>query len=232
MIGWLRGFLPVQTKTSASERLRASCGACVGIILAAILSALVAGQAGATPLLIAPMGASAVLLFALPASPLAQPWSILAGNLLSAFVGVTAALLIPSPLIAAAVATGVATGLMAVLRCTHPPSGAVALTAVLGGPSVLAAGYHFLLVPVLLNSILLTLSALVYNNLTGVSYPHKAHAPAHPHLPARPLVVTEADFDAVLTDYGEALDIDREDLRRIYEELVGRAEERRKETAS
>jgi CBS domain-containing membrane protein len=178
------------------------------------------------------MGASAVLLFGLPASPLAQPWPILSGNLLSAFVGVTVALVIPSPLVAAAVAVGVATGLMAVLRCTHPPSGAVALTAVLGGPAVHAAGYHFLRVPVLLNSALLTLAALVYNNLTGVSYPHRAHAPAHPHPPGQPLVVTGADFDAVLVDYGEALDIDREDLQRIYEELVGRAEERRRETAS
>jgi len=204
----------------------------VGIVLATCLSALAAGQPDATPLVIAPMGASAVLLFGLPASPLAQPWPILSGNLLSAFVGVTVALVIPSPLVAAAVAVGVATGLMAVLRCTHPPSGAVALTAVLGGPAVHAAGYHFLRVPVLLNSALLTLAALVYNNLTGVSYPHRAHAPAHPHPPGQPLVVTGADFDAVLVDYGEALDIDREDLQRIYEELVGRAEERRRETAS
>jgi CBS domain-containing membrane protein len=229
---WFKGFLPGQTRTSRVEQLRASCGACIGITLAACLSALSMGQPGATPLLIAPMGASAVLLFALPASPLAQPWSILAGNLLAAFVGVTAALLISSPLIAAAVAAGVATGLMAVMRCTHPPSGAVALTAVLGGPAVHAAGYHFLLVPVLLNSVLLTLAAVAYNNLTGVSYPHKAHAPAHPHPPTRPLTITEADFDAVLADYGEALDIGREDLQRIYEELAGRAEERRKETVS
>lgn len=140
--------------------------------------------------------------------------------------------LISSPLIAAAVAAGVATGVMAVLRCTHPPSGAVALTAVLGGPTVHATGYHFLLVPVLLNSVLLTVVAVAYNNLTGVSYPHKAHAPAHPHPPTSPLTITEADFDTVLADYGEALDIGREDLQRIYEELVGRAEERRKETVS
>lgn len=232
MTRWLRGFLPIQTRTSPAEWLRASCGACVGITLAAFLSALSMGQPGATPLLIAPMGASAVLLFALPASPLAQPWPILAGNLVAAFVGVTSALLIPSPLIAASVAAGVATGFMAALRCTHPPSGAVALTAVLGGPAVHAAGYHFLLVPVLLNSVLLTLAALAYNNLTGASYPHKAHAPGHPHPPSRPLTVTEADFDAVLADYGEALDIGREDLQRIYEELAGRAEERRKEAAS
>ena len=89
-----------------------------------------------------------------------------------------------------------------------------------------------MIVPVLLDSVLITLAALTYNNLTGVSYPHRAHAPAHPHPPARPLIITDADFDAVLADYGETLDIDREDLQNIYEELVGRAEERSKETAS
>lgn len=228
MIKWLRGFLPVQTRAFAVERLRVSCGACVGIILVAFLSTLSAGQPGATPLLIAPMGASAVLLFAVPASPLAQPWPLLVGNLVSAFVGVTVTLLIPLQLMAAAVAVGIATGLMAILRCTHPPSGAVALTAVLGGPAVHTAGYHFLLIPVALNSVLLAFAALVYNNLTGVSYPHKAHRPIHPHPPTQPLIVTPSDFDAVLSDYGEALDIGREDLQRIYEELIGRAEERRK----
>jgi CBS domain-containing membrane protein len=229
---WLRGFLPAQIRISPAERFRASCGAFVGIALTTLLSTLSAGHPGATPLLVAPMGASAVLLFGVPASPLAKLWSILGGNLLAALVGVTTALLIPSPLTAAAVAVGVTIGLMAALRCTHPPSGAIALTAVLGGPAVHAAGYHFVLVPVLLNSALLTIAALAYNNLTGVSYPHRAHAPAHLHPPAQPLIITEADFDAVLVDYGEALDIGREDLLRLYEELVERAEERRRGAAN
>ncbi len=92
-----------------------------------------------------------------------------------------------------------------------------------------AAGYNFLLIPVLLNSALLTAAALFYNNLTGISYPHRAHAPAHPHPTSRKLTITDADIDAVLTDYGETLDVGREDLKRIYEELVGRADERQGE---
>lgn len=178
------------------------------------------------------MGASAVLLFARPTSPLAQPWPILAGNLLFAYVGVTAALLIPSPLIAPAVAISMATGLMAVFRCTRPPSGPSRSRRYSTAQHCMRQAIIFLLFPVLLNSTLITLAALAYNDLTGVSYPHKADASAHPHPQARLLVVTEADFEAVLTDYGETLDIDREDFQRIYEELVGRAEERRKETAS
>jgi CBS domain-containing membrane protein len=107
----------------------------------------------------------AVLLFGVPASPLAQPWSIVGGNLVAALIGVTAAHWIPSPLIAAAVAIGVTLSAMSSLRCVRPPSGAVALTAVLGGPHILALGYGFVLVPVGLNSLLLTLGAIVYNTL-------------------------------------------------------------------
>ncbi len=84
------------------------------------------------PALVAPMGASAVLLFAVPSSPLAQPWSILGGNIAAALVGVTTALLITDPFLASAVAIGVAIAAMMTLRCLHPPSGAIALTAVLG----------------------------------------------------------------------------------------------------
>src|SRR6185436_10202571 len=65
---------------------------------------------------------------------------------------------------------------MFALRCLHPPSGAVALTAVLGGPAVHAAGYGFVLVPVALNSLLLLGVALLFNNATGRRYPHSQQA--------------------------------------------------------
>jgi len=207
------------------ERLRAALGALIGLIITGAVAT--AAMGASTPLLIAPMGASAVLLFGVPASPLAQPWAIIGGNLVSAVIGVTAAHAIASPLFATAVAVGVSFAVMSLLRCVHPPSGAVAAMAVLGGPQVLAAGYGFVLMPVLLNSVLLALAALAYNNATGLSYPHHAHAPLHPHPPVRPLVLTDADFDTVLADYGETLDIRRDDLKQLYAELVGRAEERR-----
>ena len=132
--------------------------------------------------------------------------------------------MIPAPLLATAVAVGASFAAMSLLRCVHPPSGAVAAMTVLGGPHVLAAGYGFVLTPVLLNSGLLALAALAYNNATGLSYPHHAHAPLHPHPPARPLALSDADFDAVLADYGESLDIRRDDLKQLYAELLGRAE--------
>lgn len=84
--------------------MRASAGALSGVALTGSLAHWLSGSASISPYLIAPMGASAVLLFAVPASPLAQPWSIIGGNLIAATVGVTSALLLHDPITAAAVA--------------------------------------------------------------------------------------------------------------------------------
>ncbi|UUZ55438.1 HPP family protein [Massilia sp. H-1] len=65
------------------------------------LAQLALAGRGLAAWLIAPMGASAVLLFCLPASPLAQPWAVIGGNLVSALVGVACARLLPDPLLAA-----------------------------------------------------------------------------------------------------------------------------------
>ena len=99
---WLRGLLPRQSPMLTHERLLACLGALVGITLTALITRWSLGTGFAMPLLIAPIGASAVLVFAVPASPLAQPWSVVAGNTLSALAGVTCAQLIVDPTLAAA----------------------------------------------------------------------------------------------------------------------------------
>ena len=112
---------------------------------------------------------------------------------------------------------------MALLRCVHPPSGAVALVTVLGGPHVLAAGYSYIVVPVLLNSMLLVVLAIGWNSLTGRSYPHVAHTViplARPHIVASTLT----DYEAVIANYGETLAIDAADLRMLHEALMRRAD--------
>ena len=80
---WLRSLLPAPPSVSRSERLRASAGALIGILLTGFVSAQMLGPTASALWLMAPMGASAVLLFGVPASPLAQPWSIMGGNLVS-----------------------------------------------------------------------------------------------------------------------------------------------------
>jgi CBS domain-containing membrane protein len=226
----LRRWLPGLGRTSPIERLRSSVGALVGIFLTGLVSTLAVGSDVSLPLLIAPMGASAVLLFAAPTSPLAQPWSILGGNSVAAMIGVSCAMLIPNPVAAAAVAVGLAIAAMLLLGCLHPPGGAVAMTAVLGGPAIHKLGFWFIVSPVGINSVLLVAVAILFNNLTGRRYPHLA--PPSPHgtsdpFPSRRTGVVQEDLLAVLADYGEVVDISPDELDALLNQAQIRAFNRR-----
>jgi CBS domain-containing membrane protein len=216
---WLRGFLPAPVAIKWPERFRSCLGALIGIAFTGSAIHLLPGSASAIPFLVAPMGASAVLLFAVPASPLAQPWSIIGGNLVSATVGVACAALIANPVLAAALAVALAIGFMFVLRCVHPPSGAVALTAVLGGPAVHDMGFGFVIAPIAFQSGALLAAAIVYHAVTGHRYPHAAqHAPAKDDSAATQKSnpgITRADIQAVLDRRDEILDIVPDDLESL-----------------
>lgn len=206
---------------SGIERLRACCGTLLGIFLTGIVSSRMLGADAGLPMLIAPMGASAVLIFAMPSSPLAQPWPVLGGNILSAAIGVACARLVGDPALAAALAVACAIAAMFVLRCLHPPGGAIALTAVLGGPAIQAAGFSFALSPVAINSLLLLAVAFVFNNATRHRYPHHAHADASKHNtsdapPTNRIGFTPRDLDAVLDKYNEVLDVSRDELTSLF----------------
>ncbi|MFV0623050.1 HPP family protein [Sphingomonas sp. ac-8] len=219
-----RFFVPILAGGTLPDRLFACLGAVFGIALTGAISVWFLGDMGALPLLVAPMGAAAVLVFAVPASPLAQPWSVVGGNIVSALVGVTAARFVPVPHLAAGVAVGGAILAMSLLRCLHPPGGAAALTAVVGGPAVLAAGYGFALVPVGLNAVLLMLAGVAFHRLSGHSYPHRP-GPAVP-APAESVPHPE-DLDRALADLGETFDVSREDLDLLFQRMEHYAEERR-----
>ena len=212
--------------------LRATIGAMIGLGVTGLVSALWLGDQSGLPILIGPMGASAVLLFAVPASPLAQPWSIIGGCVLSALVGIACAMLIPQPIIAAAAAGGLAILTMSLARCLHPPGGAVALTAVLGGPVVQDAGWHFALMPVALNAALLLACAWAFNNATRQRYPHRvAKQPANTHgtsdaPPQDRAGYSIADLDAVLARYDELIDVSAEDLDALFRQVEVRAHRR------
>ena len=227
LLRWLHGFLPAPVTLKWTERLRAGVGALIGIALTGGIAHLVVGDASAIPFLIAPMGASAVLLFAVPASPLAQPWSIIGGNLVSAIVGVTCAALIHDPVDAAALAVALAICAMFALRCVHPPSGAVALTAVLGGPSIHALGFGFVIAPVAIQSAALLSSAIVFHALTGHRYPHGHAAPKPAAAPPDAASFTRADLQAVLSRRSEMLDVDPDDLEALLRETQLQAYARR-----
>jgi CBS domain-containing membrane protein len=160
-----RDFLPVSTNTSVKESCYGALGALIGLLGTALLCRW--GLGLEVHWLIAPMGASAVLLFAAPASPLAQPWSILVGNGVSALMGVLSASLVPDMAIASALAVMLAIAAMFLTRSLHPPGGAVALTAIIGGEGIRALGVGYVLLPVLLNSLLLLSLGLLYNRALG-----------------------------------------------------------------
>ena len=116
-------------------------------------------------IIVASMGSSAVLLFAAPLSSLTQPWNVLGGHLISAFIGVTCAKYISVELIAAAASVGVSIGVMYYARCVHPPAGATTLFAVIGGPSIHSLGYTFVFAPILINAVVIIIVALLFNLL-------------------------------------------------------------------
>lgn len=119
-------------------------------------------------LMIAPFGASAVLVFGAPRSPLAQPRNLVAGNIVSALVGVLCwKLLHDFPWLAAALAVSTAIALMHATRTLHPPGGATALFGVIGPEKVHEAGFMYVLAPAAAGAVILLLVALLVNNLTA-----------------------------------------------------------------
>lgn len=154
-----------QQRLSHREILLSATSALVAIALIAFIShKTLAGLAW--PFIVASMGASAVLLFAVPSSPMNRPWAVVAGHLSSALVGVTCAQYIGTIQYAAPVAVMGAIVAMLYLRAIHPPGGATAMLIVLGGDQVHAAAYQFILTPIALNVLILLCATVVIRAVT------------------------------------------------------------------
>lgn len=117
-------------------------------------------QVSGQPWLMAPFGASCVLAFGLPDSPLAQPRSLIGGHLVSSLVGLLLLHTLGPSWWAAGLAVGLALALMQLSRTVHAPAGADPLVLMAGH-----AGIEVLLTPVLAGSLLIVLVALAVNNL-------------------------------------------------------------------
>lgn len=215
-LAWAHRFLPAPLAIQGNERLRIVVGAAIGILFTGLLSKWTG--LGASAWMVAPIGASAVLVFALPASPLAQPWAVVGGNAVSAFIGTACAMLIPDAALAAALAVALAIAAMVYLRCLHPPGGAAALLVVLAHND----SWAFVAFPTLCNSLLLVCMGLVFNSLTGRPYPHKHAVPNEVAPPAESNRFTRADLDTALQHYNQVMDVDPQDLVELlqYAEAV------------
>lgn len=212
-------FRPLLAGATLRDRALACLGALAGIALAGLVSAFAAPDAHHLIWLVPPMGASAVLLFAVPASPMAQPWPAIGGNMVSALTGVAVAHVMPLSPLAAGIAVATAIAAMSLLRCLHPPGGAAALVGLFAGP---ASPYAFALLPVGLNAVLLVGSAWLYHRFSGHSYPH-VPPPARRSDAVPPWSFDHGDLTAAIEAMGETLDIDPADLEQLLRDVERRA---------
>lgn len=173
-------------------------------------------------MIIASMGASAVLLFAVPHGALSQPWAVISGHLISAFIGVSCYLVLGGSYTSAALAVGLSVGAMYYCRCIHPPGGATALTAVITGSAAHSLSYEFMVVPVLVSVIAILSIAVIFN------YPfYWRRYPAHLYFKhidtntesssARDIELTKEDLSAAIQQHQSFVDITEEGLTDLLE---------------
>jgi CBS domain-containing membrane protein len=228
---WLMSLRPGPIGYRRADFLRGGLGALVGIALASLAAQTIPGGPAMLPFIVAPMGASAVLLFAAPGSPLAQPYSLLLGNVVSTLIGVTAARMFDGVTLAASVAVAVAIPVMMALRCVHPPGGACALFTAVGSAAVAQQGYAFAIWPVGVNTVVLLVVAGLVNNLTGRPYPHVPPPPPPKQgtdlAPSQRVGVQTEDIRQAMARLDRGLDILPGDVMSLVREAEAHALDRR-----
>ena len=158
-----------QPHISWLERFRSVFGIFLGLLLVLTISKYLGDLSGVNEWLMASLGASALLVFVLPQSPMAQPWAVIAGNTLSALVGISVIHFVEDPLMAMSFAASLSIFGMFILRCLHPPAAAIALIVVLGN----VMHYRYAIFPIMIDSVVLVLVGAAYSNLTGKTYPNR-----------------------------------------------------------
>lgn len=217
----LKAWLGVELdEVSWWEKAVSVVGGAVSIFTILLVTHHVLGLEGA-PILVASMGASAVLLFAVPHGALSQPWPVLGGHVVSAVIGVTCARFIGNQELAAACAVGLSIGAMHQFKFIHPPGGATALTAVIGGTAVHSLGYSFVWRPVLLNVVII-LSVAVLCNLPFAWRRYPARLARRADVVVDHAEPTHDEVIAALRSLDSFIDITEDDLRRLFHVLSTR----------
>ncbi|MBI5900655.1 MAG: HPP family protein [Rhodocyclales bacterium] len=221
---WLRLLGIELSPVSHRERLVSALGGCIAILAVFWTSQAILGPA-ASPILVLSMGSTAAMLFAVPHGTLSQPWPLLGGHFVSGVIGIACLLWVPQPMLAAALATGLALGAMHYLRCIHPPAGATALAAALGNETVKAMGFGFVLSPLMLNVLIMLAVAIAFNAL----FPWRRYPAALVKANEAPLAASAAygaisheDFVYALSQMDSFIDVSEDDLLRIYALATGR----------
>lgn len=214
---------------SRGERVRSALGALLAVAVCAWGLALIPAPAY---WLLAPVGASVVILFALSHSPLAQPWPVLGGYACATAAGLACLYWVPYPFVSAALAVGLTVWLMARFNCIHPPGGALALLLVHEHHGSYADAAHIAAL-VAANVLCLLLAAVLINN--GVlrrRYPHRADKPPrNRHQTADEMPLTRSglnheDLDHAVRKLGSFVDVKSDELVELYNEASAHAFDR------
>lgn len=210
----LLSFKPGMDVTPMAEKVRSSAAALAGMLLLGLTIRYLPGV-GYPISLLASMAAAAVLLFAVPHSPMAQPWPTLVGNLLSGVIGWACATLISDAVWAASCAVGFSIFAMHLTRSLHPPGAATAMVMVLNFAEFHHNGGLWTACVVLANVAFSLLLAVVLNNLL-----HRGRYPVlrRPFSPAQQAgtALTKADVEWALRQMEGVTDVSEEDLLEIY----------------
>jgi CBS-domain-containing membrane protein len=161
----MRGGVGIPPRVGAFEIIWSWIGAFLGISAVAYLNIVILDGSD-MGMMLGSFGASAVLVYGAIKSPLAQPRNLVGGHVLSGFIGVAAYhWLYPCMWMAAAIAVATSIALMHITKTLHPPGGATALIAVIGGEKIHALGFLYPLVPAGLGAIIMLAVALLVNNI-------------------------------------------------------------------
>ena len=168
------------------------------------------------PIIVASMGASAVILIFVPHSPLAQPWPFVGGHLVSAVIGVACAQWLVDITLASACAVGGSILAMLLLRCLHPPGAATALTPILANHTISALDYGFVLTPVGLNVVIMLIMAIVINRwVLQFEYPISFSNKNKPTKAIQQTGISNQDLKYALEKMDMFMDVSPDDLRKL-----------------
>lgn len=220
-----RSLGPAVSRVSPMEAARAGLGALLGLGLTGLFLLSPGADLDLGLYLVAPFGATSVLLFAVPNSPLAQPWSAVVGNTVAALVGVAVCMAIADPALRIALAVGLAITATILCRAVHPPAGAVAMTAALNPEAIAKLGFWFALAPIAVGTCVLVIIATVYARITGRHYPFRqfddpSNNQTEDKNPSERLGLSEEELAGILEHYQHSFNLGVEDLAR----LIGAAE--------
>jgi len=223
----IKTTLGIEKSVSTAEVLASTLGGFIGIFLISLISFHFTGANGAA-LIVPSMGASAVLVFAVPHGKLSRPWALFGGHLISAFIGGACYQLVPDLFLAAGLAVGLAIGAMHLLNCIHPPGGATALAAVIGGSAINALGFEYILIPVLLNTVIIFSTAVVFNSF----FPWRRYPTSMMRFTDTPVIeeqkpsryIEKEHIERALSDIDLVGDLNVEDLQQLFALTLEHAE--------